>query len=60
MIAWALLTQIREQLDLDTLVGPSAWEASPDYPTWVPGYDADMLMDDACPLVILEAIPEDL
>ena len=59
-IVWPLLTQIRKQLELDTLVGPSASEAAPDFPAWVPGFDEEMISDEACQLLVLEAIPEDL
>ena len=41
MLAWPLLTEICTQLGLDTLVGPSAWEAGPDFQIWVPGFEAD-------------------
>jgi len=52
------MTQIQSQLGLDTLVGPSAWEAAPTFESWVPGFEANQLTLDRAPLVVLEAIPE--
>ena len=57
-LSWQLSTQIQQQLDLDCIVGPSAWEACPTFPQWVPGFDADLLPPGARPLLLLEAVPE--
>lgn len=59
-VSWQVVEQIQQQLSLDTLVGPSAWEAAPTFGTWIPGYDANVLPVGSCPLVMLDAIPEDL
>jgi len=59
-LTWQLQRQIQDQLRLDTSVGPSAWEALPSFGTWLPGFDADVIPSHTSPLLLLEAVPEEL
>jgi len=58
-ITWQIQTQIQQQMALDTVVGPSAWEACPTFPNWISGFDATVIPPDATPMLMLGAIPEE-
>jgi len=59
-LSWQLQRQLQEQMRLDTSIGPSAWEALPSFAAWIPGFDAEIIPDMACPLLLLDAVPEDM